>query len=63
MRELTQRFWTREQGQDVTEYTLLLAFVVLTAAGIFLVNMNAVTGIWGSANTLVNQAASAAHGS
>jgi Flp pilus assembly pilin Flp len=63
MWQLTRRCWTQEQGQDVTEYSLLLAFVVLAAAGIFLVNMNSVTGIWVSANTLVNQAAATAHAS
>ena len=63
MWHLTQRFWTSEQGQDVTEFSLLLAFVVLAAAGIFLVNMNSVTGIWVSANNLVNQAATTSHAS
>jgi Flp pilus assembly pilin Flp len=63
MWQLTQRFWIHEEGQDITEYSLLLAFVVLSAAGIFLANMNSVTGIWVSTNTLVNQAASAAHAS
>ena len=63
MWQLTQRFWTQEQGQDVTEFSLLLAFVVLAAAGIFLVNASSLTGIWTSANTLVDQANTAAHAS
>ena len=63
MWRLTQRFWTQEQGQDITEYSLLLAFVVLSAAGIFLVSASSLTGIWVSTNTLVNQAATAAHAS
>ncbi len=63
MWQLTRRFWIHEEGQDITEYSLLLAFVVLSAAGIFLANMNSVTGIWVSTNTLVNQAATAAHAS
>ncbi len=61
--ELTRRFWAQEQGQDVTEFSLLLAFVVLAVSAIFLVSMSSVTGIWVSANTLVNQAATAAHAS
>ena len=63
MSQLAQRFWIQEQGQDITEFSLLLAFVVLAAAGIFLVNVNSLTGIWTSATNLVNQANSAAHGS
>ena len=63
MLQLAQRFWVSEQGQDLTEYGLLLAFVVLAAAGIFLVNGNSLTGIWVSANNTVSQANSAAHAS
>ena len=33
MWQLAQRFWTQEQGQDITEFSLLLAFVILAAAG------------------------------
>jgi Flp pilus assembly pilin Flp len=57
------RFLSAEQGQDLTEYSLLLAFVVLTAAGIFLANGTSLQGIWLSTNTLVNQAATKAHAS
>ena len=63
MSQLAQRFWTNEQGQDLTEYGLLLAFVVLAAAGIFLVNGNSLTGIWVSANNTVSQANALSHGS
>ena len=57
------RFLSAEQGQDLTEYSLLLAFVVLTAAGIFMANGTSLQGIWLSTNTLVNQAAVKAHAS
>jgi Flp pilus assembly pilin Flp len=63
MKHLAQRFWSAEQGQDLTEYSLLLAFVVLTAAGIFMANGTSLQGIWISTNTLVNQAAVKAHAS
>jgi hypothetical protein len=63
MWQLAQRIWTHEQEQDITKFSLLLAFVILAAAGIFLVNASSLTGIWTSANTLVNQAATAAHAS
>lgn len=63
MWQLTQRFWTHEQGQDLTEYGLLLAFVVLAATGIFLVSGTSITGIWLTANNTVSQANAAAHSS
>jgi Flp pilus assembly pilin Flp len=63
MKHLAQCFLSAEQGQDLTEYSLLLAFVVLTAAGIFLANGTSLQGIWVSTNTLVNKAATQAHAS
>ena len=63
MRHMAQRLWSDEQGQDLTEYSLLLAFVVLTAAGIFLANGTSLQGIWLSTNTLVNKAAAQSHAS
>ncbi len=43
--------WLRdEQGQDVTEYTLLLAFVVLMSAALFLTNQTYVAHIWNSSS-------------
>ncbi len=63
MRHLARRFWTNEQGQDITEYSLLLAFVVLAATGVFLVNATSIYGIWVTANGVVANAAIASHGS
>jgi Flp pilus assembly pilin Flp len=60
---LARTFWTIEQGQDLTEYSLMLAFVVLAAAGIFTVNGASLANIWTSANLIVNQAASRSIGS
>lgn len=40
-----------EAGQDLTEYTLLLAFVALIAGALFLYNGAAVNQIWSSANS------------
>jgi len=56
-------FWRDEQGQDLTEYGLLLAFVVLAATGIFLVNAQSIHGIWVATNDVINQAASRSLGS
>ena len=44
-------FWEEEQGQDLVEYSLLLAFVCLTGAALF-IGLGANTRIlWGIVNT------------
>jgi len=60
---LARRFWTGEQGQDLTEYALLLAFIVLGAVAIFMVNVNPMSTIWSQADGIVNQAAAQTKGS
>ena len=44
-------FWNDEQGQDLIEYTLLMAFVALASAALFLGAGNSVKGIWSSSNS------------
>ncbi len=63
VREITQRFWKDQQGQDLTEYALLLAFVVLAAAGLFVVSGNSVVTIWSVSNSVVTAAAQQANAS
>jgi Flp pilus assembly pilin Flp len=53
-------FLRDEQGQDLIEYTLLLAFVCLASAALFLSVGGSVTGIWTSANTDLTTANTAA---
>jgi Flp pilus assembly pilin Flp len=53
-------FLKDEQGQDLIEYTLLLAFVALAAAALFTNVGTSISGIWGTANTTVGAAATAA---
>jgi Flp pilus assembly pilin Flp len=44
--------WLREEGgQDITEYTLLLAFVALVSAALCLYNSSAVSSIWTSTSS------------
>ncbi len=47
-----------EQGQDLIEYTLLLAFVALASAALFIGAGGAISSIWGTANSRLAQAAS-----
>ena len=40
-----------EHGQDLIEYTLLLAFVALASAALFIGAGNSVSGIWSVTNS------------
>ena len=56
---ILQKFWNGEEGQDLIEYTLLLAFVALASAGLFISAGGNISGIWTSGNAqLANAAAS-----
>jgi Flp pilus assembly pilin Flp len=55
-----QRFLKDEQGQDLIEYTLLMAFIALASAAIFTSAGGSISGIWGAAsNQLVTANAAA----
>jgi Flp pilus assembly pilin Flp len=51
MKSLITGFVREENGQDLIEYTLLLAFVALASAAVFIGAGGSISGIWGSANT------------
>jgi Flp pilus assembly pilin Flp len=44
-------FCRDESGQDLIEYTLLTAFVVLASAALVINGGGSMTGIWGTANS------------
>jgi Flp pilus assembly pilin Flp len=60
MTTMLMNFWNDEQGQDLIEYTLLMAFVALAAAAIFIGAGGSVSGIWTHANTQLAAANTAA---
>jgi len=60
MKKLFVNFLREEQGQDLVEYTLLLAFVCLASAAIFIGAGGQLAGIWSVANTKLVCANSAA---
>jgi Flp pilus assembly pilin Flp len=60
MKNMMIRFVKDEQGQDLIEYTLLMAFVALASAAIFINAGTSIKGIWGSASTQLANAATAA---
>lgn len=58
--KLMKNFIRDEQGQDLVEYTLLLAFVALASAALFIGAGASINTIWQiTNNTLSNAAASA----
>jgi Flp pilus assembly pilin Flp len=46
-------FWTNDQGQDLIEYTLLLVFVVIATAGLFLGVGGSIAGIVSTSNSQI----------
>jgi Flp pilus assembly pilin Flp len=47
-----RNLWNDEQGQDLIEYTLLIAFVSLASAALFIGAGGSIKGIW---STTANQ--------
>ena len=45
--------WKEQAGQDLIEYTLLLAFVGLAGAGLFVQVGTVTAGIWSAANSVL----------
>lgn len=65
MTQLFVRFVREEQAQDLIEYTLLLAFVCLASAALFIGAGGTLAGIWSTTNLILvnaNQIASTAQG-
>jgi Flp pilus assembly pilin Flp len=56
MQTVMQKFWQDESGQDLIEYTLLMAFVALASAAIFIGAGGSVSTIWTNANTTLANA-------
>jgi Flp pilus assembly pilin Flp len=55
-----RNFLIDDSGQDLIEYTLLMAFVALASAALFLGAGNSIMGIWTSTNTQLSAANAAA---
>ena len=60
MKSFWKKFCREESGQDLIEYTLLLAFVALAYASIFISAGNSINSIWAvGSNSLSTAAVSA----
>jgi len=57
---MLKHFLKDEQAQDLIEYTLLLAFVCLATAALFISSGGSLSGIWITANTDLTSANAAA---
>ncbi|HTS28503.1 MAG TPA: hypothetical protein VMH81_21665 [Bryobacteraceae bacterium] len=55
-----RELWQQEQGQDLIEYTLLLAFVALASAALFIGAGGSIQGIWSVTNSDIAAANSSA---
>lgn len=55
-------FWNDERGQDLIEYTLLIAFVALASAALFIGAGGSIKGIWTTANNKLAAAHASKHG-
>jgi Flp pilus assembly pilin Flp len=62
MKELMLRFVREEEGQDLIEYTLLLAFVCLASAALFINAGASMANIWSITNVVLTSADTAAKG-
>ncbi len=51
MRRCMKAFWRCEDGQDLVEYSLLVAFICLSGAAFFISVGQVTSGIWGIVNT------------
>jgi Flp pilus assembly pilin Flp len=54
---LLKSFWREDRGQDVVEYTLLMAAMALATAAVIIPMKNEVSAIWTATNTALNSAA------
>ena len=56
MNRVLNGFIRDEQGQDLIEYTLLVAFVCLATAALFVSSGRSLSGIWIAANSQLGAA-------
>jgi Flp pilus assembly pilin Flp len=56
---ILKAFWQEEEGQDLVEYSLLLAFIALAAIALLSAAGGSVSSIWTNINTNLTSAATA----
>jgi pilus assembly protein Flp/PilA len=61
MMELLKRLWQEEEGQDLTEYALLLVLIALAAIAVMGSLGNQINAVFSSAASTLNSATTAAN--
>jgi Flp pilus assembly pilin Flp len=56
MRECLWTLWCQDGGQDLIEYTLLLAFIVFVTAGVVSIGGDSIRGITSKSNSQISAA-------
>lgn len=56
MKQTVLSFLADDHGQDLIEYTLLMAFVALASAALFLGAGGSIKGIWSTSNSQLEAA-------
>ena len=56
MKTYLRNFWTEEEGQDLIEYSLLLAFLCLASAAVLTSTGASARSIWDKTQTRLTQA-------
>lgn len=60
MKQILEQFVTEDEGQDLIEYTLLMAFVALASAALFIGAGGSISAIWTTGNAQLANAATSA---
>ena len=55
--------WTDEQAQDLTDFTILVSFFVIAAAGLLVMNGSSAANIWADVKAVFSHAGLVASGS
>ena len=61
MKRFIRQFVREEEGQDLVEYTLLLAFVCLASAALFIGTGKSMASIWTDTNIILDNAGQVAN--
>jgi Flp pilus assembly pilin Flp len=60
VKTLLVALWKEDSGQDLIEYTLLMAFVALASAALFIGAGGSISGIWSVTNSQLAAASTSA---
>jgi Flp pilus assembly pilin Flp len=62
MKNLLYALWKKDEGQDLIEYTLLIAFIMIASAALMIANGGGIQGILFVTTNNLNAANEAANG-